>query len=151
MDTDLQRGCQVVRVSARGKPLGVAFRWSPQRFYYLCLSVVVYTDYKTIPQTRKQASKINAFVHFLLSVPSATFHLVLPVSLPRRLTCPAGRHRTVKPVLVCWGLCGRPQTPPPEAWPLDSITRFALALALTRSFQHGGKDSVPVPPTCFRR
>ncbi len=35
---------------------------------------------------------------------------------------------TVQPVLLCWGLRCRPQTPPPEAWPLDSIHPLALVL-----------------------
>jgi hypothetical protein len=33
------------------------------------------------------------------------------------------RLETVQPVLLCWGLRGHLQTPPPEAWPLDSIIR----------------------------
>jgi len=77
--------------------------------------------------------------------PEGTFHLV---SQPPSATqnyflfgCPAGQGM-VQSVLVCWGLRDRPQTPPPEAWPLDSIT---LALALTlRALYDGGKESVTV-------
>ncbi len=43
--------------------------------------------------------------------------------------------------LLRWGLCCRPQTPPPEAWPLDSIRPLALALTLTRPFRYSGKES----------
>jgi len=37
------------------------------------------------------------------------------------------RPQKVQPVLLRWGLCRRPQTPPPETWPLDSIIRLRLA------------------------
>ena len=46
---------------------------------------------------------------------------------------PAGLE-TVQPVLPFWGFSGHPQTPPPEARPLDTLTRCA-GLHASRPFR----------------